>query len=457
MTTARTSAWSPGLILCYALATASPAPGADPVPGGKAAWEEILGPPRGEIPPPPPGKLEWLNGTKKALETAQRENRPVFVTFRCLPCKQCADFDRDVLDGGELLSPLLKRFVCVRLTNAEHIDTRIFPAEGFQDLDLSWWAYFLSPNGELYGIFGGRDDVSESTRISELALVRALERVLAHHHDPRRASWGIDGQVPDLSGKYPAPWDLPGWKSWEKGREAESGCLHCHELVEVMRQPAIDAKTFDMARDLELWPLPENVGLELERDHGLFVKEVKADSPAVRLGLRAGDVLGAAGGRRLFGQTDFRGVLHRGPRGSGVIPIVWRRGEELLRGDLQVALGWRRTLLDWRMSVSQGNIGASPGFFPNAAGDGDRKRLGIPAGKMAVRPFLGDKKGIAWNGGVRPGYVITSVDGESPDKTGRAFLVWFRLRHHPGDEIVLTALDEAGEKKVLKYKVGRTW
>lgn len=427
--------------------------GADAEP----AWAEILGPARGEVPPPPVGKVEWLNVTQKALEIARRENRPVLVTLRCLPCKQCADFDRDVLDGGDVLTPLLKRFVCVRLTNAEHIDTRIFPAEGYQDFDLSWWAYFLSPEGQVYGIFGGRDDVSESTRISELALVRALDRVLAHHHDPRRPVWAIDGPVPILSGKYPAPWELPGWKSWEKAREAKDGCLHCHEYGEILRQPAIDAGKFDKQRDLEVWPLPENVGIVLDRDHGLLVKDVKPGSAAAVAGIQAGDVLGAAAGRRLLGQTDFRGALHRGPRGDGKVAVVWKRGDEVLRGDLEVVDGWRRTSLDWRMSVSQGNIGASPGFFPLGVGADERKRLGIPADRMAVRPFLGDKKGVAWNGGLRADHVITAVNGESPARDGRGFLVWFRQRLDPGAEVEFAVVEAGGGKKTVKYRVGRTW
>src|SRR5205807_1639932 len=160
---------------------------------------------------------------------------------RCLPCKPCAAFDKDVLEGGAELDPMLQQFVTVRLVTAKELDFRIFPADGFQDMDPSWWGCFLSPAGNSCGIFGGRG--------------------------------GVAGKV----------------------------------------------------RDTQIWPLPENVGVKVDRDDGLRVTEVRPDSPAAHAGLQSGDELAAAGGRRLFSQADFRGVLHRGPRAAGSIEVVWIR------------------------------------------------------------------------------------------------------------------------------------
>ena len=42
----------------------------------------------------------------------------------------------------------------------------------------------------------------------EAALVNTLRRVLAHHYDPRRAAWDIDGAAPDLSGPARPPMRL---------------------------------------------------------------------------------------------------------------------------------------------------------------------------------------------------------------------------------------------------------
>jgi serine protease Do len=420
-------------------------------------WNEILGPSQGTQPQSGREKVVWEDDLEKALAEARKENRPLFVTLRCLPCKQCSVFDKDVLEGGPELDLLLKQFVTVRLINAGDLDQRLFPFEGFQDLDLSWWGYFLSPDGRVYAIFGGRDEVSDATRISLPALVNTLKRVLAHHYDPRRSSWDIDGPAAVLTGERKTPLQLPGYASWDKRRPAEekekSTCVHCHQVNEILRQPAVDAKKFDKKRDLGMWPLPENVGITLDRDDGLLVKKIAADSPAAHAGIKPGDSLAAASDRKLFGQADFRGVLHRGPKSAGSINIHWLRNGKLMNAPLKLEDGWRQTVMDWRMSISQGNIGPSPGgFFPNKVSDDERQQLGIPEKSMAIRPFIGAKmrKAAAFKAGLRTDQTIIAVNGESPPLEGRAFLVWFRMQHEPGDSVTLTVLDK-GQKRQIAY------
>ena len=413
---------------------------------GEPPWEEILRP-IGQ-PPAPLSAVEWRPKLGGALLEARSSGRPLLVTLRCLPCKQCSEFDAAVLEGGPELDPLLRQFVTVRLTDAKDMDLRLLPAAGFQDLDLSWWAYFLSSDGRLYGVFGGKDHVSDKTRISVSALRHCLERVLAHHYDPRRQEWGLEGAAPELSGSAVRPTDLPGYAPWSERfpKAAAGSCVHCHQVAEILREPAIRAGSFDKERDLAVWPLPENVGLHLDRDHGLLVTKVEADSPAAAAGIRPGDVLGAANEQRLFGQTDFRAVLHRGPRESGNVELVWMRGDGVRSATLELADGWRRTELAWRMSVSQGNVGGDPGFWP----------LGGPnagKGRLSLRPFFGPRPSSpAFRAGLRGSHEVIAVDGQSPDLTGRGFLVWFRQRYEPGDPVTLR-VRSGEEEQELRYRL----
>jgi len=421
-------------------------------------WAEIAGPSRAQL-PQPLGALRWRTDVAKSLEEARASNRPLFVTLRCLPCKQCASFDAAVLEGGGELDELLARFVTVRLTDASALDLRLFPVEGFQDLDLSWWGYLLAPQGQIYAIFGGKDHVSDATRISTAALANTLRRVLEHHYDPRRASWDVDGAPPALDGAAPTPLSLPGAESWRKRSAAQSlakdGCLHCHQVNEILRQPALDAQRFDKRRELDMWPLPENVGLVLERDDGLLIKRVEPDSAAARAGLRAGDRLVAAGERKLFGQADLRGVLHRGPRGAGELVVRAWRGAELVTARLELLEGWRTTELGWRKSIADGNIGAVPGFsWPLDVKPAERAKRGLPAGRMAVKPWFGqDSEHLpAYVAGLRAEDVIVAVGGQSPDLAQREFMTWFRLRYEPGDEVVISVRDARGAAREIRYR-----
>jgi membrane-associated protease RseP (regulator of RpoE activity) len=441
--------WSPfmkprclGLLLIIG-SLASPSLAANP------DWAQILGPAKTKH-PAPQAKVDWRENRsiQFVLAEAQAANRPIFATFRCLPCKQCAGFDQAVLEGGPKLSPLLKQFITVRLTDANLLDERMFPYKGFQDLDLSWWGYLLSPTGQVYGVFGGKDHVSDATRISPEALANTLQRVLDHHYDTRRPGWKIDGPATSTAAKPTPPKSLKSWDSWSAKRPwiQKQTCVHCHQVAEVIRQPLIDAGTFKTPNDLYVWPLPENVGITLERDHGLKIKKIAPRSAASIAGLRVGDVLGAADGRRLFSQADFQGVLHRGPKSSGEVAIHWLRGGKVLHGKLRLKTGWRKTQMWWRKSVYDGNVGTSPGFFPLKG-----PKVG---GRASIKPYMGkqSKDTPHYKAGLRPYHLITAIGGKPVSDNSRILLTWFRMNYKPGDTVEMT-ISHKGNQRKIRYRL----
>jgi S1-C subfamily serine protease len=251
--------------------------------------------------------------------------------------------------------------------------------------------------------------------------------------------------------------DLPGYPSWKKQaridkRSAEAGCIHCHQASEIMREPALTAKTFSKDHDLQIWPFPENVGIKLDRDDGLKITNVIAGSPAEKAGVKSGDVLAAAGSdgtmRKLFGQADFRGVLHRAR--SNTVDIYWLHDGKPTEGHLALADGWRKTQLGWRRSISQGNIGCGPGFFPLPASAAERTKLGLPAGTMMVKAFY--PNGTAKAAGLTQTDFVIAVEGEKPDVSANPFNVWFRLHHDVGDPVTLTVIRPDGKQATISYK-----
>ncbi len=402
-------------------------------------WAAVLGPSLGSVPKASDPVLwrkpvEWRSDLGKAMEEARSKGLPLFVTWRCLPCKQCADFDKEVLDGSPQLTPLLRQFVTVRMTDAAQLDERYFPYRGFQDLDLSWWGYFLSPQGRVYGVFGGKDHVSDATRISEPALVNTLRRVLRHHYDPRRESWDIDGPLPVADAAPQGPRDDTHFELFEKDRPwvGKQNCVHCHQVGDLLHFGSMQKGEFDVRVYTQPWPLPENVGLVVDRDDGLLVTRVEAGSAADRAGIRVGDRLGMAGDRRLFGQADFRGVLHRASYDADEIRVGWLRGDQAHFGTLKVATGWREAQNSWRKTIYEGVYGPHLGFFP-IKGPNQGK------GSMSLKPFMGSKEkrptNLWYPTGLRPYMEIVEVNGESSDWDSREFLAWFRLNHKEGDTV----------------------
>ena len=405
----------------------------------KSRWHEILGTPQGTIPPDPGGKVIWVSNFDKALAEAKLSKRPILVTWRCLPCKQCAQFDKDILDGSPSLNPLLRRFMTVRMTDAALLDERYFPYKTHQDLDLSWWAYFLSSDGEYYGVFGGKDHVSDTTRISEAALVQTMKRILAHHYDPRRKQWGIDLPVGYASRNKSIPEDLRGYSLLKKIRpelnqpfQQHGACIHCHQVGDMLNLEAIDSGTFNIDQFTGQWPLPENVGILLERDDGLLVKNITPESPATLAGIRTGDRLLMANDMRLFSQADLRGVLHRLPHGEGSIRFAWLRNTQLMFGMITVQPDWRKTENYWRKTVYDGVYGPDMGFFP---------LKGPKAGKdqgLSIKPWMGNNPADrpVYKTGLRPQMEIVAINGMDRDMEARELIAWFRLNHRSGEEVI---------------------
>src|SRR3954470_16129049 len=64
----------------------------------------------------------WIyNDFQRGLTEAKWKGKPLLVVLRCVPCLSCAGIDASVLNEPSL-APLLDKFVCVRIINANTLD-----------------------------------------------------------------------------------------------------------------------------------------------------------------------------------------------------------------------------------------------------------------------------------------------------------------------------------------------
>jgi len=308
--------------------------------------------------------------------------------------------------------------VLLRLDKIEGLDLRRFDF----DYDLTWMGFFLNADETVYARYGGRDAKGAEGRMSLAGLRYTMQAALETHKNPPKPSQLNPDEKPLLAQGYLAA----------KGHR---GCIHCHQIWEFRRA---DAKTLGTYKREDLWiyPLPDNVGLVLEKDRGNIVQTVPPGSPAAQLGILPGAVVQSLNGLSVSSFGDAQYALHRAPA-KGTIPIAWQQAGKAHTGQLQLAEGWRKTNVTWRPSML--DILPSLSLFGDDLTDQEKKALGLAPARLAFRQDKTVQKDAA-KLGVQGGDVIIGCNGETLEMTMLEFLGYIRKNFLVGDKITLNVL-----------------
>lgn len=304
------------------------------------------------------------------------------------------------------------------------------------DFDLTWAAFFLSPDGTVHGRYGGRDADSAESQVSLAGLKYAMSRALAaqRRHVPTQAT--AKAKLVRTVDQYPAA-----------KRLKASACVHCHQVYDFRRE---ELQTTNQWRLDEVWvyPQPENVGLTLDVDQGDRVRRVASGSIADKAGLKAGDFLTTVNGMPVAALADVRYALHRAPA-KGQIPITWRREGKTLSNTLRLPEGWRKTDISWRWSLR--GLDPAPGIQGEDLSAQEKQALGLAEKDLALRqgPFVSPQ---AEQAGLRAGDVILGMDGKTLAMNGRQFIAHVRLNCKVGEVIALIVLRD-GKRLQLPMKL----
>jgi S1-C subfamily serine protease len=275
------------------------------------------------------------------------------------------------------------------------------------------------------GRYGGRDAKSAEARLSLPGLRYAMQAALtAHRTAPRIAAPAVPTARPLLAENYAAAKKM-----------AKNECIHCHNINEFRRHDAKTAGTF-RREDLWVYPLPENVGLNLDVNQGNKVKSVTAGSAADKAGIKAGDLVDRINGTAAASQADVMYGLHKAP-GKGSIPISWRSNGKMLSGTLEVAHGWRQTNWTWRPSML--DILPALSLYGEDLSASEKKVLGLAEKRLAFRQDKTVHKDAA-KMGVQGGDIIIGVDDLPLEMTMLEFLGYIRRNYLTGDTITLNVI-----------------
>ncbi|MBW3542405.1 MAG: PDZ domain-containing protein, partial [Planctomycetes bacterium] len=329
---------------------------------------------------------EWYyNDLEAGRAEARRTGKPLLVIFRCIPCHACEGFDGQVLDRDATIRAEMDKFVCVRIVKANAMDLAQFQF----DYDLSFAAFFMHPDGTIYGRFGTRSDMKDAEKDISLdgfrkALAAAMElhkgypdnRELFEEKTGPKPEFAAPEQFPSLKGKYKSELNYEG--------NVVASCIHCHqirdaerELYRSRREPAPDRVVYP-------WPLPSTIGLALSPRETASVMSVEQGSAAERAGLKPGDQIVRLDGQPLLSIADVQWVLHRA-EDPDTLPAEIRRGDQTLKLSLELPEGWRAANdISWRATSWNLRRLATGGLKLKAASPEARRRAGVAEDAMAI-------------------------------------------------------------------------
>jgi serine protease Do len=304
------------------------------------------------------------------------------------------------------------------LTRIDDLDLNLFTF----DYDLTFAVFFLNAEGKVYARYGGRDGESPDRRQSLAGLRYTMESVLRTHAGAEKAF-------------APRSQEAPRFIREVTGGRRSGGCMHCHQVKEVLNAEL--RREGRWTRDM-VWryPLPENLGFELQLDRGNVVKEVKAKSPASAAGLRAGDVVRRLSGVPVHSLADAQFALDRAPK-AGSVEILWQRDDKILKDRLSLADGWRKTDISWRPSMQR--LVPSARLYGIDLTAAEKKALGLSAEQLAFRQ-KDPASTQAEAAGIRPGDIILGVDDRTLELSMAGFLHYVERNYLVGDRVTVNVL-----------------
>jgi hypothetical protein len=377
----------------------------------------------------------WIyDDFERARALARQTGKPLLVLFRCVPCQCAEQLDEQVARQGSPLEELEQQFVCVRLVQMKGVDLHLFQF----DRDLSFAVLLMNADGTVYGRYGTRARISrtENSHISLASFEKALQRALELHRQYPANQNQLAGKRAS-GGEYRRADEMPHLRQHLSGPTTVQNCIHCHMAGEgeVGRKLELGKLT---AGDIFVYPLPENLGLRMDVDHGLLVKTVTPGSPAAQAGVQPGDEIVTLQGQPLVSQADIQWVLHHLPW-EGTLDLTLRRGGQTLEKRLALDAGWKMTDVTWRESLWS----IRPGMqLRNVVGQSQ----GITPGSLAL--LVRYPRGEAAKAGLRGGDIIVAVNGKTEWMTEGDFLSLVRLEDPP-EQVALTILRRGQRQNVV--------
>ncbi len=336
------------------------------------------------------------------------------------------------------------------------------------DYDLTFAILLMNGDGTIYHRYGTRDHTSGTSRLSMGSLVRLLRDTLEDHKayqkdpkPPKALAKRTIEEIPSMARK------IEKRRREKKKRDADEDCFHCHMVNDSERDHAREQGRWSREATLGMWPLPDKVGLLLDREDQILVKEVVPGSPAAAAGIKPRDRIVRMGDQRVRTQGDVQWVLERAPAEGASIPVELLRegagntgagntGAGNVEAKIQPANGWKTaTEIEFSWRPSMWSLSPKPGFGGKRLGQVELAKLGLVPDAFALEVgYIVDWGDEAYTGksarqaGIKKGDVVLSVAGKKDFASERHFQAWFCFMQKPGSKVDVEILREGKRIKI---------
>ena len=383
------------------------------------------------------GSEFWMyNDIQAAMKEARQQNKPLFVTFRCVPCEDCRAFDAEVAKGSDIIRELaVKHFIPVRQVEMKGVDLSLFQF----DHDLNWAAMFINADGVVYARYGTQSAAGADAYNSVEGLKQTMLRVLELHK-------GYPGNQAELRDKrgprlpYKTALEMPGLENKQRfvGETTRKNCIHCHNIHDAQNNQYSKAGTL-LSKKIWRYPLPENIGLVVDGNDGRRIKKVLAGTSAAASGLATGESITHVNGQAITSIADIQWVLHQLPYDTRSVQVT---GSQAGVKTLVLGTGWKKTDISWRGSIW--SVSPKLRVWAPQATAVEIKKLGLdgktsaPKVKWINRNSPGGRS--AYESGLREGDFVVRLDGKAIEMTPGQFNVHLKLNYKVGERFPLTVV-----------------
>ncbi len=335
----------------------------------------------------------------------------------------------------------MSRFVLVRQTRIEGIDI------GHYEFDPQVTVYYFVINADeqIYLRYGGRDDERAESYLNLKSMEIALERGLEQHK-----LW--------QEGKLQAPKRTPAKfvKDYEEIRDGplkKNNCVHCHMIGQGQTGDLIRAGKLDKKRDLWLYPDIKRLGIFLDAEKGLVVKDVK--DAAKKAGLAKKDEITHLNGQAVLTFGDLQHLLNKVASDAAELELTVKRKDASETLKLALDKLWRVTNIERRATTQRAEPFAE--FWGKALTEEEKCAAGLKPKGFAVKVGKFYVKTNAQPAGLKVDDIVYAVDGVEEDESTQSATLYIKLNKSAGDTIKVGVL-RGGKRQEISFKLkARPW